>query len=1033
MEVLQSVREKVVDLLGEVTDVEEAVVRAKRMYEGECYAMTYIDLADNVVGRANELHDFQERVLGDDFFGSPGDLRWNKYLYIVAGPNSLGDKGFKKAKALIESDKEYARKRVVSEDELGALLGAAQHFTSSTSAEDFNVVGEWGKRLAAADLDELLDRPARKDVIERIGTHSAKRVSIADRALTLPPADILLTQNWLQSISIDKFRPIHEGKSYSFGQVNLIVGPNGTGKTSLLEAIEYFYCGHNRRQGGLDAPKISGALAGHIAPLMASAEPGRIRARCFSWYNREERLAKSILSAFTRYNFLDTDAAFRLSTELEPSEISSELSRLLVGADASTIWDYLTKISPELDNAYERSIARVDENLQNLAIAKSELEKLQGRPSNSKTLTEAFRSALDVLRWKAPRATTPLATWEEADGLQEAISHVQAVLAAGSAAVSLDTIAARSREIDSALEKAIPLDLERTRCFKEITSLKDRARTSDHASQTLDRWLNYVNSGFSAAFIRLRNAKTVADTILGRIGVYANGELPVVPDRYASIPLDIALKTAKLSVRTAHINVTDLESLSANFGKAATARAEAARQLRAAALESFAVGHPMDDCPICRAKYAPRELAALVDKITNTLEQPSELTVVTDKLADARKNLELAQGAVSLLEFLQDVASAVDLPSDIVCAAVPVRVEELRGELLAANTELTLAIRDWKQLSNSGLTTNEHDQLRNSISKILNGPQNEHDVATITGVRDKLLEEAKVCRKEVAACQDIFNRVTAEIAEIGVSLHVDGWKTNAPVDGSLKSIVVIQSEIDSVANRINSLRNLMDVDGSASLAELSLGVVGADRIHSEAMQTIKIESSASEAISQLEQRIEDLSEQGRRASERASNYKSARDVLELLLKECSLERATQKSLDAIGSQINEIFNRIHSPKEYEYVGRDDVILQSAVTNEKRTLDQVSTGQRAAFALSAFLAMNRSATLAPPVILIDDPIAHIDDLNALSFLDYLRDLTVNSNRQIFFATADTRIASLFARKFGFLGDAFKTIPLARELT
>ena len=152
--------------------------------------------------------------------------------------------------------------------------------------------------------------------------------------------------------------------------------------------------------------------------------------------------------------------------------------------------------------------------------------------------------------------------------------------------------------------------------------------------------------------------------------------------------------------------------------------------------------------------------------------------------------------------------------------------------------------------------------------------------------------------------------------------------------------------------------------------------------------------------------------------------------MELLRKECSLEHATQESLGAIGSQINRIFSRIHAPNEYEYVGQREVLLQTSSSHEKRTLEQVSTGQRAAFALSVFLAMNRSATTAPPVLLIDDPIAHIDDLNALSFLDYLRDLAVSSQRQIFFATADTRIASLFARKFSFLGESFRTIQLAR---
>ena len=160
----------------------------------------------------------------------------------------------------------------------------------------------------------------------RIGTRSAKRVPIADKTLTLNPNDPPLAQKWLASISIDRFRPVHDGKSYTFGQVTLIVGPNGTGKTSLLEAIEYFYCGNNRRQGNLETPKISGALAGNIIPIPASADSGRIRARCFNWYNRDERFAKSILGAFTRYNFLDTDAAFRLSTELEPSEIPDDLS-----------------------------------------------------------------------------------------------------------------------------------------------------------------------------------------------------------------------------------------------------------------------------------------------------------------------------------------------------------------------------------------------------------------------------------------------------------------------------------------------------------------------------------------------------------------------------------------------------------------------------------------------------------------------------------------------------------------------------------
>ena len=1030
MEELQSARQKVVDLLGEVKDVEESVVRAERRHDGKCYAMAYIDLADDVVGRAAELHNFQERILGDDFFATPGDLRWNKYLYFVAGPKSLGHDGFERAKAAIESDKEYARKRVVSENELEVLLGAPQHFTPNATSKDFNVVGEWEKRLAAADLDELLDRPTRKDVLERIGTRSAKRVPVADKTLSLTPADLPLAEKWLSSISIDRFRPIHDGKSYAFGQVTLIVGSNGTGKTSLLEAIEYFYCGHNRRQGNPGTPKIFGSLVGSNVSLLASAESGRIRARCFSWYNRDERFAKSILGAFTRYNFLDTDAAFRLSTELEPSDIPNDLSRLLVGADASTIWDYLSKIAPEIETALERAIVRVDENQRTLEITQKELNDLQSRPSNGKTLTEAFRAALDGLRWKAASSITPLVTADEAKGLQEALGHLQAVLAAGSGAVSSDAIKARGQQLNLALARARPLDSDRTRYTQDANKLAEQAQASEQASLALDRWLAYVNSGFSAIHARVTKAKMAADIALGRLGVYANGDIPEVTEEYASKSLDFALRKASLNAVSVAARVSNLERLSANFGKAASVRAQAARQLRAAAQASFEAGHPKDDCPICRAKYSPKDLASLVNQITDTLEQSSELTEVTEQLAEARDNQKSVQGWVNFFEFLQRIAETIHLAPNSVCASIPARLVDLRAELAGATAELAAANKDAGQLANSGLTTNEHDLLQNAISTILRSPESKLDPAAIGNARVKLLETAAAARKLEADNLEQFNRTSGQLAKISTEVTTEGWHTRAQNSGGMNSLVIMQSEFTSVESRAHALQGLINLDGGTSLAELSVGIVGTARIHSEAMRAVSIESNALKSISTLAQRIEQIVGQLERVSNQAKNYWAANQVLELLRTECSLEHATQESLDAIGSHINEIFSRIHAPNEYEYVG-GEVLLQTSTLHEKRTLEQVSTGQRAAFALSVFLAMNRSAISAPPIILIDDPIAHVDDLNALSFLDYLRDLAVNSNRQIFFATADTRIAALFTRKFSFLGKSFQTIQLMHK--
>ena len=49
---------------------------------------------------------------------------------------------------------------------------------------------------------------------------------------------------------------------------------------------------------------------------------------------------------------------------------------------------------------------------------------------------------------------------------------------------------------------------------------------------------------------------------------------------------------------------------------------------------------------------------------------------------------------------------------------------------------------------------------------------------------------------------------------------------------------------------------------------------------------------------------------------------------------------------------------------------------------------------------------------------------------MCFLDYLRNLVLHSQRQVFFATADEKIAGLFSHKFSFLGKEFRTIELSR---
>jgi|GEM_PF-6373831 len=139
-------------------------------------------------------------------------------------------------------------------------------------------------------------------------------------------------------------------------------------------------------------------------------------------------------------------------------------------------------------------------------------------------------------------------------------------------------------------------------------------------------------------------------------------------------------------------------------------------------------------------------------------------------------------------------------------------------------------------------------------------------------------------------------------------------------------------------------------------------------------------------------------------------------------------KVLQDFLNENESDIQGIFQSIHSQKEFIKIIFDykenNVKLKGNGENEPVSLNKISAGQRSALALSFFLALNKKLNKGPNLILMDDPITYVGDLNVLSFLDYLREMLIN-DRQIFFATANKKLAGLCEKKFFFLGSDFET--------
>ncbi|MBS3017538.1 DNA replication and repair protein RecF [Comamonas sp. PE63] len=1031
---MQTARESLSHLLVGLKDVDEAVVRGEKRFGEHAYAIAYVDFADEVIQRSQQLRDFQERILGDDFFDAPGDLRWNKYLYLVAGPNSTSNPQFAAAKAAIEADRDYARKRVVSAEDLESLLGAAEFFDAADGGATPDVLADWRRRLAAGQLELLLDCPTpRTAVVEKIAKREAGRPAAAgQRVNDLHQADRPIAKSMLLSLTINSFRPVHDGKTYDFGKVTLVTGANGTGKTSLLEAIERLYCGNNLRSKSTGVVRIKGRLApiggGDVSELQSISDGPRLKARCLAWYNRKEFAVDAIVDSFSQYNFLDTDAAFRLSANLQPTDVATELSRLLVGATAATTFDYLEKIYGDVEKAVGKAEAAADKLQYELHDLEKRLRELQGRPSNAKTLAEAYRAALVALEWKSsPDADA--GQLGEGPRLLAALGHIQALSSLGDAARTIGDIERRSSELGAALEAARPHQ-ERLSALHELEAgLVDGIEAHERNAEMLSRRLVYETSGFLDVRTQYFKARDVADALATRLKSQLTGDIPEIPVRYAELPIEVALQSSDSARRDAEERLASAKIALDLHGKAASARAAALKNLKSAALTALQQSQHPNTCPVCHTVHPDGALMHLIEELNTSADSSAELNALVNVSSQADLDAREARKVAAGLEYCQKTANLVGLKGSTPKAIL----NELAGLQLEsdkARAEVQRLGQEGKALREAGLSSDEHDSLWNRISHFFEQPENGGAVIGAAEVLRSQNDAAEGKRKELLTLRRHIDVVVEEIRGICRTIDLDGWSTHVQPINSFASLVALQEEFRPAADNVVELSSYLDAAGIAPLAELKARVASVASACSEAVEALRSEVSNSEELRVLPPAIERTRLKLSNARGEADALDTARNLLDDLIANASLKSATQEALETIGCQIDEVFSRIHSPKEYEYVGSSDVLLRSVETQKARTLDQVSTGQRAAFALSIFLARNRTATNAPPILLIDDPIAHIDDLNALSFLDYLRDLAVNSGRQIFFATADTRVASLFSKKFSFLGDDFKTISLVR---
>lgn len=647
-------------------------------------------------------------------------------------------------------------------------------------------------------------------------------------------------------------------------------------------------------------------------------------------------------------------------------------------------------------------------------LLEKERDSLNSMTKQSDTFLQQLNQHLQKIRWKEQTSNADDISIKTLSENLATASH-QCKLLEGS---NLDDLKKQRQELESSNQSLITL-VETTSSFDvELKSFTKKKEQINQKLKIIEELQNYAGSDLLSLDQQQKEQAAIINTLQAKLPDLQRIEL--IDDNLAILPLDKALtatdtKLSKVSSERAgtQIRIDEHE-------RSQTALRNLQDQLISTGIKILESTPDKDHCPLCKTQFEEGQLMLRIASDT-TGDSPSLSTELRSKLADLKTSEADLQQTKVLLMALTNYCG--DAPK--VTAALALKdIEEDKRKRLEYQESLNVITTKLTKYNESGLKVNRLKEIIELLD-ITEYAKNELDA-----LLQSLRTESKNLAKKISGKKTGLDGANQQISVLAEKV---GLPKSLPPAILSKTIATEIKHCDQKIAAAVHLAHFLDLEKDFSSIALSHQINEARDVASKLITTRKREGEANSRSQELEQQIKVCLTTLTEKQTILKRLSSAWDIISKLLSgQNSLESIKYELLKDNAAIISEIFSKIHLPNEYDInVKGEEIKLNHKVSGESRSLNEVSTGQRTAFALSLFLTMNKTLDSGPRVLLLDDPISHIDDVNMLSFLDYLRELAINGDRQIFFATPNTKLAGLFRHKFGFLGDnEFKEISLSR---
>lgn len=1009
---IENVISKANEILGPVEQVGEQLYKGRINVLDKTAGIYFIDFDQGIT--LEKFGEYQDQLLSEEYYNLNEDQQWNFYLFLL---RDTIDQDFKSE---VEKNVRYARKYVLKEQDFEDFFTIDR----SKGPVKTTIIEDWKESLDLAGIQEVYGDGAMTEVGRKLDNGFVP----PSRSARSRSSDAAEEIKFIKMLKLNESYRVYPKypRSYNFRKVNLVRGINGTGKTSLFEAIELALCGMTYRNPSVK--EKDGCIevvfdSSKVPEICKPSKAERYKSRDKFWYNNPVKSLNRAHYSFNRFNYFNADAAHRFANSGDEDSIRKALFNIILGPEYDHIVERAEKILKKIRPDFNKLESARNHQQFLLEEATTFIEKWQP-DEQMVALANSIDAAIQNLN---PRLDLEKIAQEQLP-IEKFISDSSNLLS-GLIGYGVDTQQAATDKISQTNQLSIQVTTFKEALAKNlelIRKIDSDKKTVESKQQLLTSLQPYFSNPILFRMEGLQERLSSLESGISRIEAV---EVKLKDINWSAFSLDQtivdlmkeATTKKEQEIQLLHAKEAEFSEVLQKLGKIQSV----IQEIKILGKRYSELEPNADSCPLCRTEFLPTDLGVLLAN----LEEEDDIKVDMDSqkqlIEKMKENIELYEKEINSLYQIQsaivflgnaelsDVSTLRALQDNV--ASEFTKLPEHKKKLQAEKTLQDLA----KEFN---ITEQAFRELKNRIEIAF------PDIRLVAENEQLFSKEADALRGVLKDLSERHDKMYEQRAQLGLPIKM---AFEIAPDQSIQ-LSIIEAELSKKANESEAIQRQLKQLGvyidvsSVSFTELL-----------ELLRSIKADVDIFKDNLERQVKLAEMKKQQSNASTFISNtkdkfyrYNTAVATLNEILEASASDQVNSFLRQYLG-EIIDIFKSIHSPREFATIFLSDEGVELETNKgERRSITQISTGQRSALAISIFLALNRSLQHGPNIILFDDPVAFIDDLNALSFLDYLKFFVLKENKQIFFATANHKLATLFHKKFSFLNDDYYSWTLER---